>query len=377
MPSTAAGLRLSIAGLRKLAVALLVTLPLTPAAAAPAPSEAYRELASAAMAESRLPSLSVAVAVGGSVAHAEAYGLVDVENAVPATPETVYRIGSISKTLTAVATLRLAARGELDLDAPVTDYCAAFPAKEHPITARQLLGHLGGIRHYDYSRLREEFLSTTRYASLAEAIGVFANDPLVAEPGTTYRYSSFGYVLLGCAIEGAVGDPYGEVVRREVLEPAQMSRTVLDVPEQLVPHRAHGYGTADDGSWSNAYFVDLSDKYSAGGWLSTPGDLVRFGRALLEGKLLAPEWLARMWETQQTASGEPTGYGLGWDLGEEACAVYHGGSSVGGSAYLYLEPATQTVVAFATNLELWGDPRHELAVRLTELAAGESACDAP
>lgn len=359
------------------AVTLSGVVPLARADAAEASADAYRELANAAMSESRLPSLSVAVAVDGKTVHSEAYGLADVENAVPATPHTVYRIGSISKTLTAVTTLRLAARGALDLDAPVTSYCTAFPAKEHPITARRLLGHLGGIRHYDYSRLREEFLGTTRYPSLAEALGVFADDPLVAEPGTLYRYSSFGYVLLGCALEGVTGLTYGEVVRREVLEPAGMARTRLDVPEVLVPGRAHGYGTDEDGSWSNASFVDLSDKYPAGGWLSTPEDLLRFGNALLAETLLPAEWRSRMWETQHTAGGEPTAYGLGWNLGEDGCAVYHGGSSVGGTAYLYLEPATETIVAFATNLELWGEPRHELAVRLATLAAGESACATP
>jgi hypothetical protein len=84
-----------------------------------------------------------------------------------------------------------------------------------------------------------------------------------------------------------------------------------------------------------------------------------------------------MWEVQRTAGGEPTGYGLGWRLAEGGCAVYHGGSSVGGSAYLYIRPDSKTVVAFATNLELWDEPRHELAIALAALAAGEGSCESP
>jgi len=337
-------------------------------AAAPASEDAVEHLASSAMSSARLPSLSLAYAVEADDPVARAFGLADVENAVPATARAVYRIGSVSKTLTAVTALRLAERGQLDLDAPVERYCPAFPAKEQPITVRLLLGHLGGIRDYDYRRFREEFLSTRRFASLGEALSVFANDPLVAAPGVRFQYTGFGYVLLGCAIEGAAGEPYEQVVRELVLEPAGMTRTVLDRPESVVAQRTRGYGLADDGTWTNAVAVDLSDRYPAGGWLSTPSELVRFGRALLAGELLGRESVARMFEVQRDAAGSPTGYGLGWRIGAEGAEVFHGGSSVGGSAYLYLRPATRTVVAFAANLQLWNQPRHELAQSLADLA---------
>lgn len=352
-------------------VALFGLASLSGRAAESSPEDAVEELALAAMAASRLPSLSLAYAVGDGKPVARAFGLADVENAVPATARAVFRIGSVSKTLTAVTALRLAELGRLDLDAPIERNCPAFAAKEQPITARQLLGHLGGIRDYDYRRFREEFLSTRRYASLGDALVVFANDPLVAAPGARYQYTSFGYVLLGCAIEGAAGKPYELVVRENVLAPAGMTRTVLDRPESIVAHRSRGYGLEDDGTWSNAVSVDLSDRYPAGGWLSTPSDMARFGQALLAGELLGSETVAGMWQEQTDAEDRPTGYGLGWKLGPDVGEVFHGGSSVGGSAYLYLRPATRTVVAFATNLQLWNEPRHDLARRLADLAGGE------
>jgi CubicO group peptidase (beta-lactamase class C family) len=361
------------------AVALGALIPGRPGAATaePVPVEEMREAASAAMTASRLPSLSLAVSVDGTLVHAGAQGLADVENGVPATERTVYRIGSISKTLTAVAAMRLAEQGKLDLDAPVRRYCAAFPAHEHEPTARLLLGHLGGIRDYDYARFQEEFLSARRYATLGEALAVFKDDPLAAVPGARYRYSSFGYVLLGCVLEGASDVSYERYLHDEILVPAKMTQTVLDVPERIVPYRSRGYGVEEDGSRRNTVFVDLSDRFPAGGWLSTPGDLSRFAQALLAGQLVSAASLDRMWEVQRTAGGEPTGYGLGWRLAEGGCAVYHGGSSVGGSAYLYIRPDSKTVVAFATNLELWDEPRHELAIALAALAAGEGSCESP
>jgi serine beta-lactamase-like protein LACTB, mitochondrial len=340
-----------------------------PLAAQSTPEAAARRLAGAAMEKDHLPSLSVAVGRDGKVVFAEAYGLADVENSVPATPRSVYRIGSVSKPLTATVALRLAERGELDLDAPIQADCPAFPDKGVPITARLLLAHQGGIRDYDYRRFAEEYLSNRRYESLADALSVFKDDPLVAPPGTEFHYSSFGYVLLGCALEGAGGAPYKELLRRHVLDPAGMAQTRLDEPREIVPQRAHGYGTADDGSWTNAVYVDLSDRFPAGGLLSTPSDLVAFGNALLAGRLVGSELLEAAWSHQSTADGTATAYGLGWHLSDDPDEIDHGGTSVGGSAYLYLRRDTRVVVAFTTNLELWTEPRQELARQLAKLFA--------
>ncbi len=328
------------------------------------PDAAARMLSMAAMEKDGLPSLSVALARNGVIVFAEAYGLADVENDVAATPRSVYRIGSISKTLTAAAVMILAEDGALDLDAPVQKYCPAFPSKKSPITPRLLLSHRAGIRDYDYRRFNEEFLSTRRYDSLEEALSIFKNDPLEGNPGTEYQYSSFGYVLLGCAAEGASGVPYEKLLKRRVLDPAGMEQTTLDRPDTIIPHRASGYGKRSDGSWANAVYVDLSDRFPAGGLLSTPRDLVAFGNALLSGTLLGPDALQSMWGAAPGTDHEETVYGLGWRVAPGRNEVFHGGTSVGGSAYLYIDRDGKIVVAFATNMGLWTEPRHELARRL-------------
>src|ERR1700738_94948 len=104
---------------------------------------------SAFMAANSVPGVSVAVVQNGQPVWSAGFGMADLENSSPATSSTLFRLGSISKPITAVAVLQLYERGKLDLDAPVQEYCPAFPKKEWPITARELLGHLGGIRHYD------------------------------------------------------------------------------------------------------------------------------------------------------------------------------------------------------------------------------------
>lgn len=323
------------------------------------------------MKEHRLPSLSVAVAIDGEVVYADAHGLADLENNVAATADTVYRLGSVTKTVTAVTALSLAEQGKLDLDVSIQRYCPAFPVKEHEITSRQLLAHLAGIRHYDYRRFEEDFLNKKAFSSIEESLSKFAGDPLLAPPGTAYHYSSWGYVLIGCAIEGADGTSFDEAIRNAVLRPARMTQTMLDNARAIIPHRANGYSGNDDGSWSNVGWFDSSDRIAAGGLVGKPADLARFGAALLQGELLGTDSLENLWSSQSTASGESTGAGLGWKLSESGDEVFHGGTTVGGSAYFYIQPDQGVVVAFATNLSLWTKGRHEFAQQLATIVSGQ------
>ncbi len=158
--------------------------------------------------------------------------------------------------------MQLAEAQRLDLDAPVQRYCSSFPEKELRVTPRLLLGHLGGIRDYNYQRFEEEFLSRKRYPSVSDALAVFKSDPLIAQPAAKHQYSSFGYVLLGCVIEGAAGEPYFAYVNRQILSVAGLGSTRLDVPENLVEHRVRPYSRTKDGTLQNSPAVDLSDPLS-------------------------------------------------------------------------------------------------------------------
>src|SRR5258706_11127742 len=200
---------------------LLVGMPAAATAteALPAAKIARIEAAiTAAMSQKGIPGLSIAVVTGDQLRWQQGYGTADLENLVPAKASTEYRIASVTKTLTAVAAMQLAEKGALDLDAPVQKYAPSFPAKPFPITTRQLLAHLSGIRNYR----REEGERTVHYDSLSDALGIFKDDPLEHEPGTRYTYSVFGYTLLGAVIEGASGMTFPDYMRERVFKPAGM-----------------------------------------------------------------------------------------------------------------------------------------------------------
>jgi len=244
------------------------------------------------MAVDKTPAISAAVVQDGDFVWSAGFGMADLENSVPATSDTLYRIGSISKPITAAAALELWERGKLDLDSPVQRYCPAFPRKPWSITTRELLGHLGGIRYYrvpelPYSRSEAdpEVGNTHHFQNGIEAgLKFFANDPLVAQPGTHFNYSTQGYTLVGCAIEGASGEKYTVYVRESVLVPAGMLHTRPDDRFAIIPLRTRFYSRDESGTVVNAEFLDSSYKLPGGGWLSSAADMARFEvRSLLIG----------------------------------------------------------------------------------------------
>ena len=221
------------------------------------------------------PGLAIAVAVDGQVVWSEVCGYADLSRRTPVTAATRFRIGSVSKTLTAAAAARLAQDKRLDLDAPIQRYVASFPAKSHPVTARELLAHVAGIRHYQGS----EALSGVHYASVTDALRVFAGDPLLFEPGTQYSYSSYGFNLVGAAIEAIAGEDFGEAVRRLVLAPLDLQHTAIDDGRQHQSWAAP-YEVTEARKAIPAPSVDLSNRLPSGGFRSTAEDLARFGSRL-------------------------------------------------------------------------------------------------
>ena len=150
------------------------------------------------MKEELVPALTAAVDIDGRIVYSKGFGQADIENEVKATPETLIRTGSIAKPISAVAAMTLVEAGKLDLDAPVQKYCPAFPQKQWTVTTRQVLGHIAGIRHYK----DDETDSIRHYDNMSDGFTIFANEPLLFEPGTKYQYSTYGYTVIGCVIEG-------------------------------------------------------------------------------------------------------------------------------------------------------------------------------
>ena len=301
------------------------------------------------MAERNLPGVSVAVGVDGDLVWAEGFGWTDIEQRVPVSPLTRFRIGSASKGLTSAAVGLLYERGALDLDAPVQTYVPSFPEKEWPISTRQLMGHLSGIRHYQGE---EEIYSSRHYDTVLAALDIFAADPLLFRPGTQYGYSSYGWNLVGAVVESVAGEPFLDFMRREVFAPLRMGRTVPDDVFRIVPDRASFYVRDSDGRLQNERHVDGSNKWASGGFLSTPSDLVRFGFAMLDGELLSPQTVELLWTPLRLESGEAAESALGWGVAEMrgSRVVASPGSSIGGRTAFVIFPDQRVVIVVMSNV---------------------------
>lgn len=314
----------------------------------------------------RIPGMTVAIAHQGR-RWTSGYGYADVENRVLATPRTVYRLASISKPITAVAVMQLAEQGRVDLDAPVQRYVPGFPEKKWPLTSRQLLCHQGGIRWYR----GDEMCSTRRFDTLTQALGIFKDDPLAFEPGTQHLYSTYGYNLLGAVIEGASGDPYLDYVRAHIFKPAGMIATRDDDAEAIIPNRASGYRRGGRGELRRSRLMDTSNKIPGGGLCGTAADLVAFGRALDRGELLGSAMVESMMAPVPTRKGEPTTYGLGWQVtrtADKVREVWHNGAQPQVSNILYMRPDHDLAVAILSNLE--GADLGKLARALADAVTG-------
>jgi serine beta-lactamase-like protein LACTB, mitochondrial len=311
---------------------------------------------SSAMSKDNIPGMSVAIVTDKRLAWANGYGFADLENFVPAKASTVYRLASISKTITAVAAMQLAERGKLDLDAPVQKYCAAFPEKQWTVTTRQVLGHLGGVRHYgpqDGKFFQGGGDNTKPFNSTNDSLIFFKDDPLLHEPGSKYLYSTYGYNLLGCVLEGASAMTFLDYVRDHIFKPAGMSTIRDDRVAAIIANRAQGYARNRSGELRNSELADTSYKIPGGGFCSTVEDLAKFAIALQTGKLLKPESLHQAWTRQKTRDGKETTYGLGWQVSERNAMkeVAHGGNQARVTTYLYMLPEHGFAVVLMMNLE--------------------------
>jgi serine beta-lactamase-like protein LACTB, mitochondrial len=310
--------------------------------------------ASSFMAANSVPGVSVAVVGDDELLWSQGFGMADLENFVPATSSTLFRLGSISKPITATAILQLSERGKLDLDAEVQKYCPAFPKKEWPITSRELLSHLGGIRHYNpdgKGDIPED--SAKHFATMAESLQIFAGDPLVAKPGTKFHYSTYGYTVLGCVLEGAASEKYVDFVKENVFEPAGMEETQADNFFAVVPHRSRWYHKDKAGVVKNAGVLDSSYKIPGGGMISSADDMARFEIAIMANKLLKPTTREVMWTPQRATDGSQNGYALGWGTQKKygLALVEHTGGQQGTSTSILLVPERRAGVVVLINMD--------------------------
>ncbi|MFQ5722367.1 MAG: serine hydrolase domain-containing protein, partial [Candidatus Aminicenantales bacterium] len=296
----------------------------------------------------RAPGLSVGF-IKDDFIWTKGFGYADLENMVPAKSESSYRLASITKTITAIAVLQLVEAGKIDLDAEVQKYVPYFPRKRWPVTVRLLLGHLGGISHYKNYDLEGHIKV---HKNTREALAIFQDFDLVAQPGTRYYYSSYGFNLLGAIVEAASGQTYGQYIKEHIFKPLGMTDSRMDDPTDIIPNRVRGYRLLK-GEIKNSEYVDVSSRFAAGGTRSTVKDLLKYAEGIMEGKLLKQETWRKMFSSMVTKGGLRTGYGMGWGVRpwHGHFKVSHGGSQPETRTYILLLPLEKMAIAIASNLE--------------------------
>ena len=333
--------------------------------------ERFREIVAAARDAAGSPGLSAAVAVGGEIVWSGASGLADVENAVPATADSVYRIASISKPIAATAVMHLAEQGVLDIEAPVREYFPAFPEKEHPVTVRQLMNHTSGIRHYEPG----EFDMKEHFDTVEAGTVIFRDDPLLFEPGAEYSYSTYAYNLLAGVVESVSGQSFDDYLQQNIWGPAGMEATYLEHQGDIVPHRVRQYVKSEEPPLvRNAPFADLSIKWAGGGMIATAPDLVRFALALDAETILSTATQGRMTTPTELADGSLSPYGLGWRVEEDEMGLWvaHSGGATGGTTHLLRLPERGLAVALTANVQS-GEGLPDAARRLADAALATAA----
>ncbi len=332
------------------------------------------------------PSLQIAIGYKDQILYENAYGFSDLENKVLAKLETKYRTASIAKWFSATSAMTLVEADKLDLDKPVQTYCPAFPQKKWKLTTRQLLTHTAGIRGYldfqeliknnndpkqveilKFKQLQEELSQHTRYEEVTAPLNIFKDDPLIFEPGTDWSYTSFGYRILACVMEGASGQKFQTLIEDSIFKKSNMKNTLADDAWAIIPNRTSGYRLYRDGTIRRADSRDVSENLPAGGYLSTASDLVRFAltfnqglvsqkvRELMVSPVAVDEIDTTSKKSWRDAMPNKTRYGYGimlWSKYEPGM-IGHTGRQAGAASILILIPDKEFSIAVMTNAKGW------------------------
>lgn len=329
---------------RQLLIALVCGAQLT-AAAAQAPDSADK-VVNALMSAQRIPGMALAVVRSGKVVKAKGYGYADLEHQVPVTPETVFKIGSVSKQFLATGILLLAQDGKLSVDDPISKYIAGTPESWRDITIRHFLTHTSGV-------LREgPAFDPWKVQPDSIVIKSAFSRPLEFPVGSRYQYCNTCYFTLAEIIARVSGRPWDVFVRERVFGPQGMSASRTTTTTELVPKRARGYvWRANANSYVNA------DEWPAlrpsGAFLSTVLDLAKWDAALYQNQPLSRATREAMWTPVKLTDGSSYGYGFGWmiDTQDNRPRVHHGGSLPGFRAMMMRFPDDSLTVIVLTNSE--------------------------
>ncbi|RZS92464.1 serine hydrolase domain-containing protein [Aquimarina brevivitae] len=297
--------------------------------------------------QTNIPGVQIAVMIDGVLVWSESFGYKDLEHKIAVSKNTKFRIASVSKPLTSVALGKMLETGTLKLDDSIHKLVPEFPQKEFIVTPRQLASSTSGIRHYTSQK---ETMTTTNYASLIEALAPFKNDDLLFKPGSSFEYSSYGWVVLGAAMEKASQHDFKEIMQN-IWNDLEMNNTSFDIPNNADTTLSKFY-IKNKNHRIEAPFMNRSFIYPGGGYLSTAEDLAHFGNSLLSNNYLKNKTKELLFSKTKLNNGKEIPYGLGWEVGQsrlQTAIVYHSGSMSTARSHLMLYPNEKIVLAYLAN----------------------------
>lgn len=293
---------------------------------------------------------SVLVAEKGQVIFKKGYGMANMEWNIPNTPDTKFRLGSITKQFTALLIMQLVEKGKLKLDGKVTDYLPDYPkATGDKITVHHLLTHTSGIPNYTDVPGFLQNMARDPYTPNS-LVKTFSGKPLDFEPGTKFSYSNSGYFLLGVLIEKVTGKSYADVLKENILTPLQLKDTGYDLFGPIIPKRATGYEKAGN-AYVNAPYLDMTIPYAAGSLYSTVEDLYRWDQALYTDKLLTAKSKATLFTPflDKYAYGWGVGNQKIGDLKDSLLVIQHSGGINGFNTIISRIPKDKQLVVLLNN----------------------------
>lgn len=355
---------------RFVAFAVMALIAMTSAASPVDPIEARLDrILTQAIGEGGKPGIAVAVQRGSEVVYSKGFGYADIEHRVPVTADTVFPVGSITKTMTGLAIAQLVAAGRIDLDAPAGKYVPGLPSPVRDARVRHLLNHTSGI--VNYIELPEFPRGAERAVTREEVLGWFATRPLQFTPGSRYNYTNSGTFLLGLIIEHVTGQSYDEYVRQHIFSPFGMQHTSMAGWRTLVEHRARGYRHGEAG-WLNAPRYDPLVAFSAGAAMSTIGDMLKYQQGVFAGTSTSAAVRERLHQLDRLSDGTLVPYSLGCLVHVELDGhhrIMHSGDISGFSAHYSYYPDDDTTIVVLTNSDN-GVPPVSLEAKLARVVLG-------
>ena len=301
--------------------------------------------------KNKVPGMSVTILNSdGRLKYSQGFGFSNIENKIKVDPgNSIFRIGSFSKTLTATALMKMYQENKIEIDSSVGFYIDGLPTDKKNITLRQISGHLSGIRHYGDG---DDMKLNQNYNNTSEALNIFINDSLLFDPGTKYSYSTHAWTLLSLAMEKAYGENFIDLIKNEIISPLELNKTFAEEIDLKLEDKVSFYEKNNIEDIKLCSDVNNSWKWAGGGYVSTTQDMANFTWKVLNTNYLLPETVKEMTTSQKIPNDQKTNYGIGWRIrydNENNTYLGHTGGSVGGTTFVF-STEDKSVISIMANI---------------------------